>query len=328
MVPAPRPSRLLRSRHGITQLLRIKCLELQNMKLQYYGRLYMQQQNPHWQNEVFEEEEAEHPEQHETKTIQPRRWYVRPWVHRRNQFGQYATFMPECRHSDPQYFRYFVRMEPALFDFILTRIEHRIKKQDSNFKKTLDPGLKLAVTLRFLATGEAYKSLATAFRIGRNTICLFVPEVCEAIIDELMEETIVCPTDPAGWKEVADGFWRKWQFHHTIGAIDGKHIRIVKPPHSGSVYYNYKGYFSIILLAIVDADAKFIYVDVGANGSASDGGVFKDTPLREMMDEGTAGLPEDEPLPGEERKSLFHSGRRCFSHKEVVAETTPRTDIE
>ena len=50
---------------------------------------------------------------------------------------------------------------------------------------------------------------------------------------------------------------------------------VIKPPlDSGSYYFNYKHSFSIVVLAVVDADYKFIYIDVRCNGRVADGGVF------------------------------------------------------
>ena len=71
------------------------------------------------------------------------------------------------------------------------------------------------------------------------------------------------PTTPIQWRPIAEGFMRRWNFPHTLVAIDGKHVAIKKPPRSGTLYYNYKGFFSVILLAMVDHDYKFIWCDVG-----------------------------------------------------------------
>lgn len=59
--------------------------------------------------------------------------------------------------------------------------------------------------------------------------------------------------------------------------MDGKHIRIVPPPHSGSKYYNYKNFHSIVLMALVNSNYEFIYVDIGKNGRLSDGEVLEYT---------------------------------------------------
>ena len=53
-------------------------------------------------------------------------------------------------------------------------------------------------------------------------------------------------------------------------------MRIVAPPNSGTVYYNYKRGFSVVLMAIVNDNYEFMYVDVGAEGKNADDGVWQD----------------------------------------------------
>ena len=62
------------------------------------------------------------------------------------------------------------------------------------------------------------------------------------------------PSTQQEWLTVSDAFNAKWKFPHAIGAIDGKHVAIKAPAKSGKEYYNYKQFFSILLLAVADAD--------------------------------------------------------------------------
>lgn len=73
---------------------------------------------------------------------------------------------------------------------------------------------------------------------------------------------------------------------------------IEKPARSGSLYHNYKGTFSIVLLALVDHDLKFIAVDVGAYGSNSDGGIFRNSALGKSFAADTLHVPPPAALPG------------------------------
>ena len=75
--------------------------------------------------------------------------------------------------------------------------------------------------------------------------------------------------------------------------MDGKHIVIKQPKNSGSYYFNYKGTFSVVLLALVDANYKFIYVDVGCNGRISDGGVYRNSSLSKAIENCLLGIPPD-----------------------------------
>lgn len=99
------------------------------------------------------------------------------------------------------------------------------------------------------------------------------------------------------WKEIAKQFYLRTNFPNCIGAIDGKHIRLKKPPNSGSLFFNYKNYFSLVLLAIVDADYCFTSIDVGSYGGNTDSNILKNSPLGEMLSAGKLNIPEAKTLP-------------------------------
>lgn len=100
------------------------------------------------------------------------------------------------------------------------------------------------------------------------------------------------------WKEISDEFERQWQFPNCIGALDGKHVILDKPANSGSLFFNYKKTFSIVLLALVDANYKFIAIDVGAYGKSSDGGIFKTSAFGTKFFNNDLQIPPDKKLPG------------------------------
>ena len=112
-----------------------------------------------------------------------------------------------------------------------------------NFFYFRQPGLKLAVTLRHLANSASYADLMYSIRVAKNTMCVFIPQVLEATIQEYAEEVLPPVITPEQWNQIADDFQTKWNFPHACGAIDGKHVRIKNPKDSGSLFYNYKGFF-------------------------------------------------------------------------------------
>ena len=82
------------------------------------------------------------------------------------------------------------------------------------------------------------------------------------------------PRTQEDWKAIAQHFQDRWNVPHAPGALDGKHIAIKKPHNSGNVLYNYKGFFFEVLLALVGADYKLIWIDTGGEGHQSDGQLF------------------------------------------------------
>ena len=92
------------------------------------------------------------------------------------------------------------------------------------------------------------------------------------------------PVSEEEWVALIENTSSQWQFPNAWGAADGKHIQLLHPSTSGSAFYNYKGFHSIVLMAVVDYNYKFLYVNVGCQGRISDGGVFKNTDLYNALE--------------------------------------------
>ena len=80
----------------------------------------------------------------------------------------------------------------------------------------------------------------------------------DAVYTVLKDDYLQRPTSQEDWTELADQSFSRWQFPNAYPAADGKHIALFHPFHSGSEFYIYKGFFSIVLMALVDYDCKFI----------------------------------------------------------------------
>ncbi|XP_046839403.1 protein ALP1-like [Xenia sp. Carnegie-2017] len=111
------------------------------------------------------------------------------------------------------------------------------------------------------------------------------------------------PSGPEEWKEIAKGFER-WNAPNCIGSIDGKHVSIQKPKHSGSEFHNYEQRESIVLLAVCDANYKFTLVDIGQAGSQSDGGTFEASEFGKAFLLGQINLPTPVCLPNDTGKPM------------------------
>ena len=162
--------------------------------------------------------------------------------------------------------------------------------------------------------------------MGIATVQGIVKETVNVIWARLQPEQLPVP-DVNVWKQVAKEFFTRWNFPQCVGAIDGKHIQLKAPFHSGSKYYNYKGHHSIVLMAIVDAQGKFIVVDVGAYGSRSDGGILQDSSFGKMS-ENKLQLPKPAKIPNTDTDLPFvFVGDEAFPLQQHIMRLFPRRSL-
>ena len=214
------------------------------------------------------------------------------------------------------YYRY-LRMSPDTFEHLLSLVGPLITKKTTNMRTPISPAERLTLTLHYLAYGSSQQEVSFSYRIAKSTISGIIRETCNSIWEALRPVYLKAPTSQTEWRNIAKQFSDIWNFPHVIGAIDGKHVSLKCPLKSGSQYYNYKGFFSMVLLAICDARYVFTLVDIGDYGSNNDSGIFSNCDMGKLFLANGMNLPDNEPLEGVPNKSLpyFLVGDEAFPLK-------------
>ncbi|KAL1479688.1 hypothetical protein MTO96_051653 [Rhipicephalus appendiculatus] len=231
-----------------------------------------------------------------------RKYWVRPTWTKRADESEFFTAMKNMKNGDESLFYMFYRMSPDTFDVLHSLVREQLTKDQCPSREPISSGERLALTLRFLSSGMLVRDAAMAFRVGIETARSIIRETCTVLWEVLSPQYMKTPTEQ-DWREIAVGFSNRWQFPNCLGAVDGKHVQIKCPRNAGSMYFNYKGTHSIVLMAVADSQYLFRLVNVGAPGRFSDGGILQDSPIGERLHEGELFLPRAATLP--------RSGRVC-----------------
>ena len=89
-----------------------------------------------------------------------------------------------------------MRITRTIFYDILQRLSPRIQKKDTRFRNAIPAGLKLAMTLRYMISGDTYASLAYDLRVAVESVCHFIPEDSIALLQEFKDEVLAIPKTP------------------------------------------------------------------------------------------------------------------------------------
>ena len=174
-------------------------------------------------------------------------------------------------------------MSRATFNHILVRIHDKLLKKTVT-EKPIPPDFRLAITIYKLARGDYIYAIGEMCGLAKSTVCVIVTETCSAIINTLWDDTVkkYFPTSRNDFKESMAKFGEEWQFPYAFAAVDGSHLPI-KCPKGGAQamkqYFNFKGFYSIVLMALLDAEYRFIWASVGAPGNTHDSTLMQSTEL-------------------------------------------------
>ena len=154
--------------------------------------------------------------------------------------------------------------------------------------KSIDARLQILVTLRFLATGTFQNVIGDSVQIHKSTVCRIVKRVCHHIA-LLKPNYINMPRTQQERQRSQFEFYMMHGFPGVIGCVDCTHIKVSPPAYNAEIYRCRKGYFSINVQAVCDAQLKFTNVIARWPGSTHDSTIFNNSPLNADFEMGAFG---------------------------------------
>ncbi|XP_065356594.1 uncharacterized protein LOC135950976 [Calliphora vicina] len=197
---------------------------------------------------------------------------------------RYGTFWEkDVPNSSPEFFKESFRVDKTTFLLLVNRLEC-LKKKDTNCRKSIPLEKRVAIALYTLGSSSEYLTIGRLFGVSTSSVCIILHEFCRAVIENLANDFL--PTNfltAAKVEECVQGF-EDLGFPQCLGAIDGCHIE-VKPPASEAIdHFNYKGWYSVVLFALVDYRYRFLYVNVGCPGRCNDSQFYQHSQLSKIIE--------------------------------------------
>lgn len=170
------------------------------------------------------------------------------------------------------------RVSRNTFYILCEQLTPYIRRRDTQLRRAICVEHRVAITLWCLATCGEYRTIAHLFGVARCTVCVIVHDTCKAIVNVLLKTYIQFPQG-AELSEVVEGFKNKWGMIQCAGSIDGCHIPVTPPALNHTDYYNRKGWYSVLVQAVVDHNYLFTDVCVGWPGSVHDARVLANSTI-------------------------------------------------
>ena len=139
------------------------------------------------------------------KKRKKKRTWARRWMLRRT-LGCYSQLLRELADEDPPSYKNWLRMDQHNFNILLSLVEPTLTRQDTVMREAIPAGERLAITLRYLATGHSFSSLEYVFRVSRHSISKIVIETCEALYNALQPNYLRTPSTEEEWRHIAKRF--------------------------------------------------------------------------------------------------------------------------
>ena len=125
----------------------------------------------------------------------------------RHELGSFQNIIKKHIAGDQYAFKEMFRMNVEDFQTVLKHIDDLIsRKEIQGGHRPVLPDERLALTLRFLATGESFQSLSFQFRIWRVAVSYIIKGYFDTIVERMVPIFISLPSSSDEWPKIAAKF--------------------------------------------------------------------------------------------------------------------------
>lgn len=116
----------------------------------------------------------------------PPKCWVKSWLKKRNEYS-HMNLLLELKENNPYDFKNYLRMTEDEYKYLIDLVSPLIQKKNTVLRESIPVEDRLAVTLRYLATGRSFEDLKFSAIISAQTLGRIIPETCRAIYETLRE---------------------------------------------------------------------------------------------------------------------------------------------
>ena len=206
----------------------------------------------------------------------------RRWTIACNSISWINDYAIQRDHMSSGQWKANLRIPFKLFAKILIDLSPRLRTKNKNMRKATPCDVKLAAFLMWVG-GRFYSAVASQLGIGTSSVGFLVRDVANALC-EAYPNVIRLPRSNTNVVKTMNGFEDMSGLPYCVGAIDGCHIPWVSCPSSQFYDYRcYKGFPSLVLFAVCDANRHFLYCDSGYPGIIGDSTLYEISELKKQI---------------------------------------------
>lgn len=168
----------------------------------------------------------------------------------------------------------------AVTDLVRDRLQSRTERN-----RPLSPEMKVAITLRYLATGKMQQCNCDDFGTTQPTISRVISQTIDALSHpDIVSQYVKFPLTRHEVQRKQEEFMDDYRFPGVVGTIDGTHIRIMTPSVNEHLYVNRKRYHSINVQIVFDANYRILDVLARWPGSVHDARILDESGLKALFE--------------------------------------------